>query len=217
MNPPRDSKLREGPTIGVGYAAHFPCMDALGRDAKLDADDGFADFLDQRSVGVTSFAHSLPYQRTVDRSSVHSLIATNNTVAHICARMELAQRIVFAYTALGISQAEAARRCGMSAQRFGNYVKGNRVPDVSSLITIAEALQTTPDQLLGVSVGGDAALTDILSRLLELEGVASDRARTIAEAVSVTHQVLKALPGEKDDPDRLRLAAQAVWTAQQSR
>lgn len=131
--------------------------------------------------------------------------------------MELAHRITNAYLTLGISQAEAARRCGMSAQRFGNYANGRRTPDLKTLMTIAQGLHTSADALLGINGGTDAELSDILSRLLELEGLDPTRARTIAEAAAATHQLLKALPPADDSADRLRIATQAVWTTQQSR
>ena len=52
---------------------------------------------------------------------------------------------------LGVSHAAVARRCGLSERRYGHYVSGIREPDLATLVRIAEALQTTPDVLLGVS------------------------------------------------------------------
>lgn len=54
--------------------------------------------------------------------------------------------------ALGISHAEAARRSGVSERRYGHYVRGIREPDLSTLVRIAEALQTTPNALLGIGI-----------------------------------------------------------------
>lgn len=51
---------------------------------------------------------------------------------------------------LGISHAEAARRSGLSERRYSHYVSGIREPDLATLVRIAEALQTTPNLLLGV-------------------------------------------------------------------
>ena len=51
---------------------------------------------------------------------------------------------------LGIAHAEAARRSGLTERRYSNYVSGIREPDLATLVRIAEALQTTPDALLGV-------------------------------------------------------------------
>lgn len=49
---------------------------------------------------------------------------------------------------LGISNAEAARRAGLSERRYGNYVSGRREPDLATLVRIASALATTPNELL---------------------------------------------------------------------
>lgn len=51
---------------------------------------------------------------------------------------------------LRISNAEAARRCGLSERRYAHYVQGVREPDLQTLVQIAKILQTTPDELLGV-------------------------------------------------------------------
>lgn len=59
---------------------------------------------------------------------------------------------------LGLSNAEVARRAGLSERRYGNYVSGRREPDLATLVRIARVLDTTPDRLL--SFAGDAAATD---------------------------------------------------------
>ena len=50
---------------------------------------------------------------------------------------------------LGISEAEAARRCGISARRFSFYINDMREPKFETLIAICRALATTPNALLG--------------------------------------------------------------------
>jgi transcriptional regulator with XRE-family HTH domain len=50
---------------------------------------------------------------------------------------------------LGISNAEVARRVGLSDRRYGNYVNGRREPDLATLVRIASALQIGLDELLG--------------------------------------------------------------------
>lgn len=142
-------------------------------------------------------------------------MAAISLLSHNVTAMSLHDRIRMAFKSLDISQAEAARRAGMSAQRFGNYCTGKRTPDLAALIQIAKALQTTPDDLLGVSGSTDEDLLDILGRLLELEGLDRQRAHTIARAASEARRLLQALPGEGDAADRRRLAAHAVWSAQQ--
>ncbi|MBY5538714.1 helix-turn-helix transcriptional regulator [Rhizobium leguminosarum] len=51
---------------------------------------------------------------------------------------------------LGLSNAEVARRSGLTDRRYGNYVTGDREPDLATLIRISETLQTTPNDLLGI-------------------------------------------------------------------
>lgn len=58
---------------------------------------------------------------------------------------------------LGISLAEAARRCGLSERRLANYAAGSREPDLATLVKIAETLDTTPNELLGVGATSDSA------------------------------------------------------------
>ncbi|QRY70599.1 helix-turn-helix domain-containing protein (plasmid) [Ensifer sp. PDNC004] len=52
---------------------------------------------------------------------------------------------------LGISNAEVARRAGLSDRRYGNYVSGVREPDLSTLVRIADVLGSSVDELLGVN------------------------------------------------------------------
>lgn len=49
---------------------------------------------------------------------------------------------------LGISNAEVARRAGLSERRYGNYVSGRREPDLATLVRIAAVLGATPNDLL---------------------------------------------------------------------
>ena len=58
---------------------------------------------------------------------------------------------------LGISNAEAARRCGLDERRYAHYISGQREPDLSTLIRIAQTLGTTPNALLGLDVEGSKA------------------------------------------------------------
>ena len=51
---------------------------------------------------------------------------------------------------LGLSQAEVARRCGISERRFGHYMSDRSEPSLQILIKISEVLDTSPNVLLGV-------------------------------------------------------------------
>ena len=51
---------------------------------------------------------------------------------------------------LGLSNAEVARRVGLSERRYAHYVSGRNEPDLAMLVRIGEVLQSTPNQLLGL-------------------------------------------------------------------
>lgn len=126
----------------------------------------------------------------------------------------MAQRIRDRIAALGIDQAEAARRSGMSPQRFGNYALAKRRPDPQTLAKIASALETTPDALLGVSEATYDALEPILERLLELEGLPPARGSVIARVAVSALQLSIGLGDDGDVRSRSRLAAHAAWRSE---
>ena len=52
---------------------------------------------------------------------------------------------------LGLTDAEVARRAGLSSTRYANYVQGRRQPDNGTLVRLCRLLATTPDSLLAYS------------------------------------------------------------------
>jgi transcriptional regulator with XRE-family HTH domain len=66
----------------------------------------------------------------------------------------LGQRLRLRAKELGFSNAEVARRAGLSERRYGFYVTGDREPDLSTLLRICKVLATTPNLLLGFSEDG---------------------------------------------------------------
>ena len=80
---------------------------------------------------------------------------------------------------LGISNAEVARRAGLSERRYGHYVSGVREPD---LLTIAMTLGTTPDVLLGVvDAKPSSQRQDLQDRILSaLAALPEDDLQTLA-------------------------------------
>jgi transcriptional regulator with XRE-family HTH domain len=52
---------------------------------------------------------------------------------------------------LGISNSEAARRIGLDERRYAHYVSGRSEPNLMILERISEALDTTPNWLLGIT------------------------------------------------------------------
>lgn len=83
---------------------------------------------------------------------------------------------------LGISNAEVARRAGLSERRYGHYVSGVREPDLRTLVTIAETLGTTPDALLGVADPKPSSQRqDLQDRILSaLTALSDDDLQTLA-------------------------------------
>lgn len=57
---------------------------------------------------------------------------------------------------LEISNAEVARRVGLSERRYAHYVSGRNEPDLAMLVKIADVLQSTPNELLGLKDGEGA-------------------------------------------------------------
>jgi transcriptional regulator with XRE-family HTH domain len=63
---------------------------------------------------------------------------------------------------LGISNAEVARRAGLSDRRYGNYISGRREPDLSTLVRIANVLGTSVDELVGMNLSEQVRTTEEL-------------------------------------------------------
>jgi transcriptional regulator with XRE-family HTH domain len=59
-----------------------------------------------------------------------------------------AQRIRERARELGLSDAEVARRAGLSERRYGYYATGEREPNLATLVRICEVLVATPNDLL---------------------------------------------------------------------
>lgn len=91
---------------------------------------------------------------------------------------------------LGISNAEAARRVGLSERRYAHYVSGKREPDLATLVRIAEVLGTTPNWLLVIeySEAPPSAASLLKDRLRLAANAMSEQALEItvvqAEAVA---------------------------------
>ena len=59
-----------------------------------------------------------------------------------------AQRIRERARELGLSDAEVARRAGLSERRYGYYATGEREPNLATLLRICEVLAASPNDLL---------------------------------------------------------------------
>jgi len=84
---------------------------------------------------------------------------------------------------LGLSDAEVARRAGLSVNRYGNYVRNTREPDLATLVRIAEVLGTTPDGLLQVGQGQAREATGARAALTAHAHPLNDKGLAIATAL----------------------------------
>ena len=100
--------------------------------------------------------------------------------------------------ALGISNAEAARRCGLHERRYAHYTQGIREPDLQTLVMIARTLTTTPNELLGVTDPPQKDERDRkIDRLLSAVSVLTDDQLS---TVLIQTEALAADSGEKPSP-----------------
>ena len=88
---------------------------------------------------------------------------------------------------LGLSDAEVARRVGLSQSRYANYVVDKREPDLLTLVRICRVLKTTPDVLL--EFGAFPGVASENDRLREAIGAAmlsmgTKPLRTLAEVAA---------------------------------
>lgn len=90
--------------------------------------------------------------------------------------------------ALGLSDAEIARRLGFGPSRYTNYISDLREPDFATLLRICELLGTTPNDILGVGEQVPALSTpEALRGQIALAAAAMDidMLRLAAEMMSV--------------------------------
>ena len=89
---------------------------------------------------------------------------------------------------LGITNSEVARRAALGEQRYGNYVTGLREPDLATLVRIAEALETSPNRLLGFPerVGLDQRHESALGAIMDIsEQIAGRDLEIVAELAAI--------------------------------
>ena len=63
--------------------------------------------------------------------------------------VDLGERLRTRARELGLSDAEVARRLGLSQPRYAHYVSGVREPDYATLARICRALAMSPNEALG--------------------------------------------------------------------
>lgn len=90
---------------------------------------------------------------------------------------------------LGLTDAEVARRAGLTEPRYGHYVAGTRRPDYDTLLRLCHVLGTSPNALLGFDPLMEQ--TDTRSRM---EGELQVHARALSDDdLSLTIKQVKLL------------------------
>jgi transcriptional regulator with XRE-family HTH domain len=97
---------------------------------------------------------------------------------------------------LGLSNADIARRAGLTERRYSHYVTGAREPDLATLVRIADVLGTTTDELLGR--GGQGAQNKRSALSARLLGAANMIPQSALEILVLQAEALAArLPWKK--------------------
>lgn len=94
--------------------------------------------------------------------------------------------------ALGLTDAEVARRLGLAQSRYANYVNGNREPDLATFARICRALATTPDEILGFGTeSGEAERRRALAAIETMDRSALKIAAVVLEAIAARQDELR--------------------------
>ncbi len=97
---------------------------------------------------------------------------------------------------LGLSDAEVARRAGLTTVRYGHYVTDYREPDLRTLLEICRVLGTAPGDLLDYEVDRQGPSDRIRRRITGL-------AETMdLETLEVTATVVQALALAANQPSK---------------
>ena len=216
------SQLSERTPMCVGDAPHPPCVERLRGLPEMRANHARSDGLDKAIVGVTTGGHAPEYQRSVYIARGQTFIGIAATLMHklaVAHDTQFGERLRGLIANAGFKNARRFAIDGMGwgdqsgPQRLNQYLKG-RIPDAETLVQMATRLGVGIDELLGldgVNAVAEAGMRDILTHLLQLEGIPPDRADTIANVSLEAQRLLKAFPEDEPLPTRAKYAARAAW------
>lgn len=220
------SQLSDGGLVGVRHASNTPCVEALRGQAEGGSDQLRTDTLNDVIIGMEFRGHAPLYQRRVYTSRGQSFIGVAAALLHkraVANDPAFGARLKALIPAAGFKNPRRFAIDGMEwpesagPQRLNQYLKG-RVPDAETLIQMASVLGVSVTELLGLdqaSSAADESLQGILQHLLELEGIQSDKADTIASALIAARRLFQAFPDEEPLPVRTKYAARAAWIQRQ--
>lgn len=93
---------------------------------------------------------------------------------------------------LGLSDAEVARRAGLSERRYGHYVSGTREPDFATFMRICEVLTVTPNDLLSEQNTGEPGPREVATMQVVSALAAMDEGK-----LSLAVKLIRVVAGEK--------------------
>jgi transcriptional regulator with XRE-family HTH domain len=115
---------------------------------------------------------------------------------------------------LGLTDAEVARRVGISERRYGFYVTGDREPDLATLLRIVDILQTHADQLLRPWNESEPSETDRLKAQIQSSAAAlpGDRLQLLADvaATFATHDAKSGVMVAGSKSGKMKKSAKTV-------
>lgn len=228
-NPVFSTQFGEADALGERNAACTPCVETLAAQTEPFSDDSATELVNQGAISVSmSRKHDTTVNAAFANSNTETLIEINNDPPSTADMGDLAktvsERIRARMEERSVKPADLARSVGYTPQRLNNYIheKTPRLPDVESLVKIAQALKTTPDALLDLNEVTPQDVNHLVEavppavlRLLELEGLALERAEAIAHVVQKVLLVLAAFPSDGFDPNQSRQVAQTAWQLEQ--
>jgi len=103
----------------------------------------------------------------------------------------LGKRLRFRAQELGLSDAEVARRAGLTATRYGHYVTDYREPDLVTLVRVCRVLGIRPDELLAYE-GAEIEDDDLVEQRRKVTGFISAMDRATLGLAAPVMQALAA-------------------------
>lgn len=101
---------------------------------------------------------------------------------------------------LNLTDADVARSIGISQPRYANYANDTNEPDLDTFIRICKALDTTPDEMLGLKEIPPSSQFDSLNAQARAATASMGLSR-LRIAVALLHTLAKLVDDESHDGD----------------